>query len=230
MAGERVLVVDDDAGIRSVLRGYLENSGYHVDEAPDGTTALEAFGPGGVPPDVVLLDVGLPDLDGLEVLRRIRSSSDVFVLMVTARVEEVDRLVGLGMGADDYISKPFSPREVVARVGVVLRRAHDRTRPESRTADGLVVNPLSREVLVDGRAVDLSALEFDLLAMLVSRPGQVFTRRQILEEVWGGEWYGDERVVDVHVRSLRSHLGDDATSPRFIATVRGVGYKAVRAE
>jgi len=225
MAGERVVVVDDDAGIRSVLRGYLEKAGYAVSEAGDGRSALEVFVD--VDPAVVLLDVGLPDIEGLEVLRRIRATSDAYVLMVTARVEEVDRLVGLGMGADDYITKPFSPREVVARVQAFLRRgSHQPAAPAVHSA--LTVDPRTREVTVDGGPAELSALEFDLLAFLVSRPGQVFTRTQILQQVWGGEWYGDERVVDVHIRSLRLHLGDDVAHPRFIGTVRGVGYKALK--
>ena len=228
MTGEQILVVDDDAGIRSVLRGYLEQAGYRVTEAADGESALAAMDDAGS--DVVLLDVGLPDIDGLEVLRRIRSRSDAFVLMVTARVEEVDRLVGLGMGADDYIAKPFSPREVVARVGAFLRRARSVPVAAEVEQAALSVDPRTREVTVDGRLVDLSALEFDLLAFLASRPGQVFTRTQILEHVWGGDWYGDERVVDVHIRSLRAHLGDDASSPRFIGTARGVGYKLIRPE
>jgi len=226
MTGERILVVDDDPGIRSVLRGYLEQAGYRVVEAATGEAALDALDDSA--PDVVLLDVGLPDIDGLEVLRRIRERSQVLVLMVTARVEEVDRLVGLGMGADDYIAKPFSPREVVARVGAFLRRARSVPAEDSPAVGALHVDPRTREVVVEGTIVDLSALEFDLLAFLASRPGQVFTRNQILQHVWGGDWYGDERVVDVHIRSLRSHLGDDAASPRFIGTVRGVGYKLMR--
>ena len=225
MAGERVLVVDDDAGIRSVLRGYLETAGYAVIEAGDGTSALRAFAE--ADPAVVLLDVGLPEIEGLEVLRRIRTMSDAYVLMVTARVEEVDRIIGLGIGADDYITKPFSPREVVARVQAFLRRGSQHsTVPGEDSA--LRVDPRTREVTVDGNPVELSALEFDLLAFLVSRPGQVFSRHQVLQHVWGGQWYGDERVVDVHIRSLRQHLGDDVARPRFIGTVRGVGYKALR--
>ena len=239
MQGSRVLVVDDDPRIRAVLRGYLERDGYAVSEAGDAAAAL-AEAEGADPPDAVLLDIGLPDLDGLEVLRRIRASSDMAVLMVSARVEEVDRLVGLGMGADDYITKPFSPREVVARVGVVLRRV-GRAGPSAgsepssavsseRLETGeLVVDLAAREVLLAGRPAELTALEFDLLVTLVRNPGRVLTRRQIIEHVWGGDFFGDERVVDVHIRSLRARLGDDASAPRLIATVRGVGYKFVGA-
>lgn len=233
MQGSRVLVVDDDPGIRAVLRGYLERDGYAVSEAGDATTALAATA-SAHPPHAVLLDIGLPDLDGLEVLRRIRASSDMAVLVVSARVEEVDRLVGLGMGADDYISKPFSPREVVARVGVVLRRV-GRTTSASAAAERLGAGDLvadlgAREVRSRGETVELTALEFDLLVTLMRHPGRVLTRRQIIEQVWGGDFFGDERVVDVHIRSLRARLGDDASSPRAIATVRGVGYKFVGAD
>ena len=229
MQGSRVLVVDDDPRIRAVLRGYLERDGYAVSEAGDAAAALAQTG-GADPPDAVLLDIGLPDLDGLEVLRRIRAASEMAVLMVSARVEEVDRLVGLGMGADDYITKPFSPREVVARVGVVLRRVGrpvNAVEDESLVFGDLEVDPGGREVRLDGEPVTLTALEFDLLVTLMRHPGRVLTRRQIIEHVWGGDFFGDERVVDVHIRSLRARLGDDASAPRMIATVRGVGYKFV---
>jgi DNA-binding response OmpR family regulator len=228
MAAQRVLVVDDEAGIRKVLRAYLEREGFVVDEASDGPAALTHLEDGpGTTPDLVLLDIGLPGIDGLEVLRRVRSRSDVYVLLVTARAEEVDRLVGLGVGADDYITKPFSPREVVARVKAVLRR------PRGVPADGttviggagLAVDEQRREVRRDGQEVELSALEFDLLALLARSPRRVFTRQQVLEQVWGPHYVGDERVVDVHIRSLRQRLGDDAGQPRFIGTVRGVGYR-----
>ena len=223
--GRQVLVVDDEPGIRRVLRGYLEGEGLEVVEAGTGEEAVARVRR--ATPDLVLLDVMLPDVDGLEVLRRIRTFSDVYVVLVTARAEETDKLVGLAVGADDYVTKPFSPREVVARVKAVLRRG--RGGAEGGTPrlvlDGLVVDPAAHEVHVDGRAVSLSALEFDLLAALAGSPGRVFSRRQLLERVWGYDFYGDERVVDVHVRSLRKELGDDAASPRIIGTVRGVGYK-----
>jgi DNA-binding response OmpR family regulator len=169
----------------------------------------------------------LPGIDGLEVLRRVRTFSDVYVILVTARSEEVDKLVGLGVGADDYVTKPFSPREVAARVKAVLRRdrgARDPAGPLLRF-EGLTLDKAAREVRVDGAPVNLSALEFDVLAALAGSPGRVFSRRQLLEQVWGYDFFGDERVVDVHIRGLRARLGDDATHPRLIATVRGVGYK-----
>ncbi|HOF64387.1 MAG TPA: response regulator transcription factor [Dermatophilaceae bacterium] len=240
----RVLVVDDEPHIRTLLRAYLERDGYAVLEASTGTAALGAVA-GSDAPDLLLLDIGLPDVDGLEVLRRLRATSAVPVILVTARAEEVDTLVGLSVGADDYVTKPFSPREVVARVKTVLRRvtrddapsgsppAPDGTHPTDQRRDealsfvGLVIDPARREVHVDHEAVHLSALEFDVLAALASSPGRVFSRAQLLERVWGYDFFGDERVVDVHIRSIRKALGDDVEAPRFIGTVRGVGYKLV---
>ncbi len=223
----QVLVVDDEPHIRTVLRGYLEAEGFAVSEAADGETAVRQVRQAA--PDLVLLDVMLPGIDGLEVLRQLRTFSDVYVILVTARTEEVDKLVGLGVGADDYVTKPFSPREVAARVKAVLRRdrgTHDAGGPLLRF-EGLTVDRDAREVRAGGSAVSLSALEFDVLAALADAPGRVFSRRQLLERVWGYDFFGDERVVDVHIRSLRARLGDDAGNPRLIATVRGVGYKFV---
>ncbi len=233
----RVLVVDDEKQIRAILRAYLGAEGFLVDEAATGAQALHLLA--AAPPDLVLLDIGLPDLDGLEVLRTLRRTSDVYVVLVTARAEEVDKLLGLGVGADDYITKPFSPREVVARVKAVLRR----TRPGDPAAgggtgalatspddgvlrfDGLSVDPGRREVRVGGIPAVLTALEFDLLVALASSPGRVFSRAQLLEKVWGYDFFGDERVVDVHIRGMRKALGDDAAAPAIIGTVRSVGYK-----
>jgi DNA-binding response OmpR family regulator len=223
----RVLVVDDEPHIRAVLRGYLEADGFAVSEAADGQDAVRQVRQDA--PDLVLLDVMLPGIDGLEALRQVRTFSDVYVIVVTARAEEVDKLVGLGVGADDYVTKPFSPREVAARVKAVLRR--DRGGRETAAGvtrfEGLTIDTSAHEVRVDGRCVALSALEFDVLAALTGAPGRVFSRRQLLERVWGYDFFGDERVVDVHIRSLRARLGDDAANPRLIATVRGVGYKFV---
>ncbi len=226
----RVLVVDDEREIRTVLRAYLEAEGHVVIEAATGADALRAaLATDGTAPDLVLLDIGLPDLDGLDVLRTLRRDSDVYVILVTARADEADTLIGLSTGADDYVTKPFSPREVVARVRTVLRRTRDAAAPEPPDGvlrfDGLTLDPHRRELSVDGREVTLSALEFDLLHSLAASPGRVFSRAQLLEEVWGYDFYGDERVVDVHVRSMRRALGDDAAAPRVIGTVRGVGYK-----
>lgn len=226
----KVLVVDDEPHIRTVLRGYLEADGFVVAEAGDGTTALAELRNGAADPvDLVLLDVMMPGMDGLEVLRQLRTFSDTYVILVTARSEEVDKLVGLAVGADDYVTKPFSPREVTARVKAVLRRG--RGGPVSEDGrlvfDGLTIDPAGREVHAGGAAVELTSLEFDLLLALARAPGRVFSRAQLLEQVWGYDFYGDERVVDVHIRSLRAELGDDATDPHLIATVRGVGYKFI---
>lgn len=221
----QVLVVDDEPHIRTVLRGYLEADGFAVSEAVDGETAVRSVRQHA--PDLMLLDVMLPGIDGLEVLRQVRAFSDVYVILVTARAEEVDKLVGLGVGADDYVTKPFSPREVTARVKAVLRRDREPRDAGGQVLrfDGLTVDRDAREVRVDDAVVNLSALEFDVLAALADAPGRVFSRRQLLERVWGYDFFGDERVVDVHIRGLRARLGDDAANPRLIATVRGVGYK-----
>jgi DNA-binding response OmpR family regulator len=181
---------------------------------------------------VVVLDLGLPGLDGIEVCRQLRTFSDCYVVMLTARSDEVDKLVGLGMGADDYLTKPFSPRELVARVRVMLRRP--RTGPAAaghaldeppRVFGSIRVDVTAREVHVDGAAVELTRTEFDLLAALSARPRMAFSRRQLIEAVWGEGWVGDEHLVDVHVGHLRRKLGDDPAAPRFVRTVRGVGYR-----
>ncbi len=227
---QRVLIVDDEPQIRAVLRAYLEADGFAVVEAGTGADALHLLNRMGADLDLVLLDVGLPDLSGLEVLQKLRTASEVYVILVTARSEEVDKLVGLSVGADDYVTKPFSPREVVARVRTVLRRrrpaadAQVDSDPVLRFP-GLVVDPQRREVETAAGPVTLSALDFDLLLALASSPGRVFSRAQLLEKVWGYDFYGDERIVDVHVRSIRGALGDDAAAPQILGTARGVGYK-----
>ncbi len=223
--GQRVLVVDDEARIRAVVRGYLEREGFEIAEASDGEQAIRAQQ--AWDPDLVVLDVMLPGLDGVEVLRQLRTRSEVPVILLTARAEEVDKLVGLSVGADDYLTKPFSPRELVARVKAVLRRGAARSVPaqDRLVFDGLVIDVDRREVQRAGRAVELSTLEFDLLAALARTPGRVLTRQQLLQKVWGYDFFGDERVVDVHIRSIRRELGDSADEPELIGTVRGVGYK-----
>jgi DNA-binding response OmpR family regulator len=224
----KVLVVDDEPHIRKVLRAYLEADGVEVTEAGDGETALLVLRDD--PPDLVLLDVMLPGIDGLETLRRVRTFRDVYIILVTARAEEVDKLVGLGVGADDYVTKPFSAREVTARVKAVLRRDRGPRSSEDDAVlrfDGASIDLTRREVVANGEPVVLSSLEFDLLAALARAPGRVFSRAQLLEQVWNYDFYGDERVVDVHIRSLRARLGDDASDPHLIATVRGAGYKFV---
>jgi DNA-binding response OmpR family regulator len=221
--------VDDEPGVRRVLRSYLQADGFEVVEAETGERALDVVR--SVAPDVVVLDVMLPGIDGVEVLRRLRTFSSAYVLLVTAKSDEIDKLVGLSVGADDYVTKPFSPREVVARVKAVLRRQRTADAADELVEVGALQLDLARrEARRAGGPVELTALEFDLLAALASSPGRVFTRRQLLERVWGADYYGDERVVDVHIRNLRRALGDSADDPEVVATVRGVGYKVLPAE
>jgi DNA-binding response OmpR family regulator len=231
MAGERILVVDDEAGIRELVGTYLRREGFDVDDAADGDEALDRVSR--LRPDLMVLDLRLPTVDGFDVLREVRRSHDFPVIVLSARTEETDKLIGLELGADDYLTKPFSPRELVARVRAVLRRARPGGAADDavdvRRFDGLVVDRARREVLVDDAPVELTTLEFDLLDALAGAPGRVFTRRQLTEQVWGWDFYGDERIVDVHVRNLRRALGDAADAPRFVGTVRGVGYKLVAA-
>lgn len=225
MSDRTILVVDDERKIRQLVRAYLEKDGYTVIEAAGGREALDKAR--SRQPDLIVLDVMLPGLDGIEVLRELRTFSNVYVVMLTAKTEEVDKLIGLSVGADDYLSKPFSPRELLARIKAVLRRDRGFPKPEANAFqfDGLTLDRDRREVTRSGTPVDLTALEFDLLTALVSEPGRVFSRRQLLERVWGWDFFGDERVVDVHVRNLRRALADDAAQPTIIGTVRGVGYK-----
>jgi DNA-binding response OmpR family regulator len=224
----RILLVDDEPELRRMVRRYLQAEGFEVVEASAGPDALSRLGSSA--PDLVVLDVAMPGIDGFEVLQEIRRHSEVPVIMLTARAEEVDRVVGLTIGADDYVTKPFSPRELVARIRAVLRRGGPgRTDAEVLEFDGISVDLAGRQVVTDLGSIGLSALEFDLLAALASAPGRVFTRAQLLERVWGWDYFGADRVVDVHVGNLRKALGDDASNPRFIGTVRGVGYKFVAA-
>jgi DNA-binding response OmpR family regulator len=222
-----VLVVDDERNLAELLQGYLQADGFDVLTAADGLAALELVRSHN--PDVVVLDVMLPELDGLEVCRRLRQFSDAYVVMLTARAEEVDKLLGLAVGADDYLTKPFSPRELLARVKAMLRRprtggAPGGELPPPRQFDDLSIDEARHEVLLSGQSVELTAREFELLTTLAGQPGRVFTRLQLLERVWGDAYY-DDHVVDVHVANLRKKLGDDPARPRFVETVRGVGYR-----
>jgi len=227
--GSRILIVDDEPHILDLLRSYLEREGYEVHAAEDGPSALDQARR--LDPDLVVLDVMLPGVDGVEVCRRLRLFSDAYVLMLTARSEEVDRVVGLEVGADDYVTKPFSPREVVARTRAMLRRPR-RQGPRGAEEEpaqpfgDLVISRDQRTVTRAGDEIALTAREFDLLAMLTESPGRVFTRAQILDRVWESEYF-DDHVVEVHIANLRHKLGDDPTAPRYITTVRGVGYRAV---
>jgi DNA-binding response OmpR family regulator len=223
-----VVVVDDERPLVELVSRYLRREGYEVHAAYDGHQALEVIAR--VTPDVIVLDLMLPGVDGLEIARRVRADSDAYLVMLTARTEEVDRIVGLRLGADDYVTKPFSPRELVARIQAMLRRPR-RPAPSSagddgvRRLDGLIIDPVAREVHLDDQPVVLTRLEFDLLDLLSSRPRRVFTKQQLLEGVWGSAEYRDDHVVAVHVANLRRKLRDDADAPRWIHTVRGVGFR-----
>lgn len=219
-----MLVVDDERALAGIIASYLERDGFEVVQAHDGEQALRLARE--VDPDVVVLDLGLPKLDGVEVCRVLRTHSDAYVVMVTARGEETDTLVGLAVGADDYLTKPFSPRELVARVRAMLRRPRPAAAPRgAEPVAGLRVDAAARQVEVDGTPVHLTRTEFDVLAALARNAGSALTRRQLIAAVWGPNWVGDEHLVDVHVGHLRRKLGDDAAAPRFVATVRGVGYR-----
>ncbi len=219
----RILVVDDEAPIVELITGYLTREDFAVSAATDGPSAIEAVR--ALSPDVVILDVMLPGLDGIEVCRQVRTFSDAYVLMLTARSEEIDRIMGLTVGADDYLVKPFSPRELVARVKALLRRPRPSAiAPASPTA-GLDVDVARHEIRVDDRLVDLTAIEFSLLAALARDPGIVIDRQTLLDRVWGADFVADDHLVDVHVANLRRKLGDDPAHPRFVETVRGVGYR-----
>ena len=224
----RILIVDDEERIRSLVASYLKSDGFEVVEAENGREAVAEVGRRR--PDLVIMDVRMPGMDGFEALAEIRKTSDVYVIMLTARAEETDRIVGLSVGADDYVTKPFSPRELVARVKAVLRRARGGSVEDSSDRlefDSVTIDVARREVFRNGEPTDLTALQFDLLATMAESPGRVFSRRQLIERVWGWDFYGDERIVDVHIRNLRKALGDEAGDPEVIGTVRGVGYKLV---
>lgn len=224
---DTVLVVEDDATLATALRYNLERVGYICLVAGDGARALDLARK--ERPALILLDVMLPGLDGLEVCRRIRAVSSVPILMLTARVDEIDRVVGLEVGADDYITKPFSMRELLARVRAALRRASmapdDAQGPSHPITFGKVrVDPARREVTIEGRPAPLKPKEYDLLLFFVRHPGRVFTREQLLEQVWGYEYDGGNRTVDVHIRWLRTKIEDDPAHPRYLRTSRGAGY------
>lgn len=220
-----ILVVDDERKIRDLVRSYLEREGYSVLLADSGQRALEVFER--AHPDLLVLDLMLPDLAGEEVARTVRDHSEVPIIMLTAKASEDDRVTGLRLGADDYLVKPFSPRELVARVDAVLRRvsATNGAAPLSFDAGRLVVDRETREVKADGEPVELTRSEFDLLLALASRPGRVYSRYELIGRVQGYDYEGYERTIDAHVKNLRRKLGDDPRNPRYVVTVTGVGYK-----
>ena len=226
---ERVLVVEDEKALASVVGSYLRRAGYDVTleyTGPDAVSTARSLDP-----DVIVLDLGLPGLDGIEVCRQVRTFSDCYILMLTARGDEVDKLIGLSVGADDYITKPFSTRELVARVQTVLRRPR---RPAAavevdleppRVFGDLRIDAAGREVWLSDQPVQLTRTEFDILDVLSGQPKVALSRRQIIDQVWDADWLGDDHVVDVHVANLRRKPGDDPNEPRYVLTVRGVGYR-----
>jgi DNA-binding response OmpR family regulator len=222
--GNKILVVEDETKIARTLSLYLEQAGFSVTISPTGTDALPSFRR--EHPDLVILDLGLPGMDGLDVAREMRREGNTPIIMLTARSEEADKLVGLELGADDYVTKPFSPREVVARVRTVLRRAQPPPlQPEVITVGDVSLDPARRTVQVSDCAVELTPSEFELLSAFVRHPGQVFTRLQLLDLTQGEAYEGYERTIDQHIKNLRKKIEPDPANPRYILTVHGVGYK-----
>jgi two-component system alkaline phosphatase synthesis response regulator PhoP len=224
---ETILVVDDEQNLIDLVKGYLEREGFVVLTAGDGPSAVDVTR--ARKPDLIILDIMLPGFDGVEACRQIRQFSDAYILMLTARSEEIDKIIGLSVGADDYLTKPFSPRELVARVKAILRRPRSLGHlaadvPPVRRFGELTVDEARHEITVRGDVVPLTAREFQLLATLAAHPGHVFTRSQLLERVWGNDYY-DDHVVDVHIANLRKKIEDDPANPRYVETVRGVGYR-----
>lgn len=224
MASQTILVVDDEAKIVTLLRAYLEEAGYRVVTAGDGRQAL--FTARHEKPDLIILDLMMPEMDGMEFTRRFRRESNTPIIMLTARVEDVDKIVGLEMGADDYVVKPFSPREVVARVRAVLRRGSSVEEPvELLRAGDLVLDREAHDVKLAGNPVELTPTEFGLLAALMERPGRAMSRLELLDEAQGDAYEGYERTVDVHIKNIRRKIEVDPANPQYILTVFGVGYK-----
>ncbi len=220
----KILVVDDELTLLKTVRAYLEQEGYSMQTAVDGRSALHTFRD--FQPDLVVLDIMLPELDGLEVLRQIRQTSEAYVIMLTARADETDKIIGLGLGADDYITKPFSPRELVARVKAALRRASGSNgRKTELISERLRLDVDGRLAWKDSRPLDLTPIEFDLLHVLMNNHGRTLSREQLIEKVWGYDYYGDDRVVDVHIGRLRKKVEDDPANPTLIATVWATGYR-----
>jgi DNA-binding response OmpR family regulator len=218
----QALVIEDSPEITLLVRSLLEKEGYHVVATPRGHSGLEFAR--AERPELVVLDLSLPDSDGVEICRQLRSFSDAYVVMVTARDEEVDKIVGLTVGADDYVTKPFSPRELAARIRAMRRRPRVPAQREARDFGRLVIDPVAREVIVEGDTVELTKIEFDILDLLSSSPRRTFTREQLLQHVWG-DWFGDDHVIEVHMGKLRRKIGETAAEPRHIRTLRGVGYR-----
>ena len=225
MALAKILVVDDDPSIRNLIHRFLSKQNYQVESAEDGKTALTMFEQ--FNPDLVILDVNLPDAIGYNLCQEMQNRTKVFVLMLTSRADEADKIRGFSQGADDYLTKPFSLGELEVRVGAVLKRQRTVTAAEKQRLifNKLVIDPERREVTINNQLIPLTALEFDLLRFLASHPGRVWRRSELIQEVWDYEYVGDQRVVDVHIGQIRKKIEIDATQPILIQTVRGVGYK-----
>jgi len=223
MTQAKALLVEDAPEFVLLSSALLRSAGFIVAVAKSGERAIELAREH--KPELVLLDITLPGLDGIEVCRRIREFSDCYIVMVTARDEEFDRVLGLSVGADDYVTKPFSARELSARIQAMQRRPRVPERPELRSFGPLTVDPSAREVRLDGAPVELTKIEFDILDLLSGNPRRTYERGQLMQTVWGGNWYGDDHVIDVHMGNLRKKLGESAGEQRFIRTVRGVGYR-----
>ena len=225
MAAAKILVVDDDPAVRNLIQRFLLKQNYQVESAEDGKTALSIFEK--FNPDLVILDVNLPDVIGFNLCQEMQSRSGVFVLLLTSRTDEADKIRGFSKGADDYLTKPFGLGELEVRVGAILRRQRVVTSLEQQRLvfDKLTIDPVRREVLLDNELIPLTALEFDLLHFLASHPGRVWRRSELIQEVWDYEYVGDQRVVDVHIGQIRKKIEIDPTQSTLIHTIRGVGYK-----
>jgi two-component system alkaline phosphatase synthesis response regulator PhoP len=226
MAASKILVIDDEQTIINLVSAYLRQEGYEVHTALDGPGGLKTAR--SLKPDLVVLDIMLPGMDGIELLTQLRRESEVYVIMLTAKTEEIDKIIGLSVGADDYLTKPFSPRELVARIKAALRRyGRSGAISESRilTFPRLRIDPEARQVWKDDQLIELTTIEFDLLYALAEHRGRVLSREQLLERVWGHDFFGEERVVDVHLGHIRKKIEDNPAQPDFIVTVRGVGYR-----
>lgn len=225
MALAKILIVDDDPAIRNLIQRFLSKQKYQVESAEDGKTALAIFDQ--FNPDLVILDVNLPDATGYNLCEEMQKRTKVFVLMLTSRADEADKIRGFAQGADDYLTKPFGLGELEVRVGAILKRQRTVTAPEKQrlSFEKLLIDPERREVTLNNQLIPLTALEFDLLRFLASHPGRVWRRAELLQEVWDYDYVGDQRVVDVHIGQIRKKIEIDATQPILIQTVRGVGYK-----
>ncbi len=222
MPEAKILIIEDESGILNMIKAYLKPEGYQVFTTTDGRSGLEAAR--AHKPDLIVLDIMLPEMDGIELLTQLRRESEVYVILLTAKTEEIDKVLGLSVGADDYVTKPFSPRELVARIKAALRRIHASSQTQGGsqlTFRHVRIDTASRQVWVDDRPVELTETEFELLSTLAEHRGMVLSREQLLEKVWGTNYYGDIRVVDVHLGHIRQKLGDES----FIKTVRGIGYR-----